>query len=326
MVVSVWIVAVVIILVLLVICIFQKRRLKKEMSDLTYMLTNVKDIFYFGEVKPRLKYRYLSPTVNQLGSNTLKEQMENPEKIFDILHPDDHEKMHQKLKGELDFTVPSRFRLLDHKGKYIWFEEYATPIYKGGDLVAIQGVYRNIDEKIRLEERLFYELTHDVLTNTHNRTYFQTQMIHFNDVENISMGFVVCDLDELKVINDKFGHQKGDQLIIEAANVLMDTKLSEEIIARIGGDEFAILLPHVKEEEVEDFISLIYQNLYKYNQQKPLLNVKMSIGYAYVDSSIGNMENLFSEADYKMYASKRARKILDRIKTKEGSSLDDTLI
>lgn len=324
-VVSMWIVASVVI-VLLVICILQKMRIKKQMSDLTDMLTNVKDIVYFAEVKPRLKYRYLSPTVNQLGSDYLKEHLINPEKMFEILHPDHHEQMKCKLRGESDFTVPNRYRLKNHQGCYVWFEEYATPIYKGDELVALQGVYRNIDEKVRLEERLYYELTHDVLTNTHNRTYFQTQMNHFNEVENIAMGIIICDLDELKAINDKFGHQMGDKLIIEAAKVLTETKATEEMIARIGGDEFAILLPHVKEEEVEDFISRIYQNLHQYNRQNPSSIVKMSIGYAYVNSSISNMENIFSEADEKMYASKRARKILDRFKNKESSSPEHTFI
>lgn len=70
------------------------------------------------------------------------------------MHPDDIELKEKKLTGQLDYTQPIIERLKGTNGIYLTFEEYATPIYENGEFVAIQGVVRNIDEKIKLEQDL----------------------------------------------------------------------------------------------------------------------------------------------------------------------------
>ena len=108
---------------------------------------NIRDILYYCETVPKLNYLYLSPTVNDLlGPNTLEEHLQNPEKIFEIVHPDDRETLVRKRFGQLNFNQPIKVRFRNHLGQYIWFEEYATPVYKDGKLVAVQGIFRNIDD------------------------------------------------------------------------------------------------------------------------------------------------------------------------------------
>ena len=315
-----WFVVLGIVILLLIVYValqyFKLARLKRKLDYLKPLfetVENAKDIIYYCET-PQLKYRYLSPGVNQLGQNSYKEHMQNPNKVIEIVHPEDYEKLESKILGKMDFSKPLIIRLMDDKGNYIWFEEHATPVYKDGKLIAFQGIYRNIDDKMKLQQQLEYEVSHDGLTNVYNRTYFQTKMSLYNKVKDVPMGVIICDLDQLKYINDTNGHQAGDRLIIEAASILTNCASREMIIARIGGDEFSILLPNVVEEDVVAFINKVIQNLNYHNTFNESLPIHMSIGYSYIHSSIRNMECLYSEADQQMYTAKNAKKVLARLR------------
>jgi diguanylate cyclase (GGDEF)-like protein len=131
------------------------------------------------------------------------------------------------------------------------------------ELVAIQGVLRNIDEKIKLQQDLEYRIHHDSLTHIYNREFFQKQMDKFDKQVDTSVGIILCDLDELKYMNDNFGHKEGDALIKEAAKVLNKFSSEKTIVARIGGDEFAILVADTNKEEVEKLLVDISKEIYK---------------------------------------------------------------
>src|SRR5690606_17391806 len=133
-----------------------------------------KDIIYYCEVKPEIKYRYVSPSVNKfMGPGIMEDSYKNPKITFERIHPDDYEILSKKISGDLDYSKPLIQRWKNEKGEYIWFEEYATPIYEKGDLIAVQGIIRNIDEKIKLQQDLEYRIVHDALTDIHNREFFE---------------------------------------------------------------------------------------------------------------------------------------------------------
>ncbi|MFC7687799.1 diguanylate cyclase domain-containing protein [Ureibacillus sp. GCM10028918] len=314
-----WYVVLGVVIILLAACIKQYYQLAQMRQQVDYLkplidtVENVKDIIYYCEI-PQLKYHYLSPAVNRFGPNIHEEHMKDPYKIFDMVHPEDYEKLENKASGKMDFSKPLTIRLLDDKGNYVWFEEYATPVYKDGKLVALQGIFRNIDDKMKLQQQLEYEVSHDGLTNVYNRTFFQTKMGLFNKIKDVPMGVIICDLDQLKYINDNYGHQTGDRLIIEAADILTNCANEETIIARLGGDEFAILLPNTTEEDVVALINKVIQNLNYHNSFNENLQLHMSIGYSYIHSSIRNMECLYNEADHQMYTAKSAKRVLARLR------------
>ena len=213
-----WIVFVGILIGLLLFCMNlynQKSKLQQKVDYYKPMIEtveNIRDILYYCETVPKLNYLYLSPTVNDLlGPKTLEEHLHKPEKIFEIVHPDDRETLVRKKLGEINFNESIKVRFRDHLGQYIWFEEYATPVYKDGKIVAVQGIFRNIDEKVALQLQLEYKSTHDSLTGLYNREFFQSKMNFFNQRE-VPITVIVADLDELKLINDEYGHQMGDSI------------------------------------------------------------------------------------------------------------------
>lgn len=311
-----WIFFVIIIIGLLLICLrlyYQKTKIQQKvelLEPLVESVENIRDLLYYCETVPKLKYRYLSPAVdNLIGPNSLRDHLQNPNKIFEIVHPDDYEILVKKKLGTLNFNQPITVRLKNHLGEYIWFEEYATPVYKDGKYVAVQGLFRNINDKILLQQQLEYKSFHDALTDLYNREYFQAKLAHFNEC-NDPITLVVADLDELKWVNDEYGHQMGDRLICETAACLKDYADNDMLIARIGGDEFSILIPNKSVLQVEQYIKNIEMKMKKDYEDLPFSSIKISIGYEYSDSSYGVMEQLFSQADAKMYKNKKKRKLL----------------
>nr|WP_106785054.1 sensor domain-containing diguanylate cyclase [Lysinibacillus timonensis] len=309
-----WIVFGCIIVGLLLLCMSlynQKIKLQHRVEllrPIVETVENIRDILYYCEIVPKLNYLYLSPTVNDLlGPNTLEEHIHNPEKIFEIVHPDDIDILEKKKLGELNFNDPIQVRLRDHLGKYIWFEEYATPVYKKGKYVGVQGIFRNIDEKVALQQQLEYKSTHDALTDLYNRDYFQSKVNDFNQCE-ISIGVIIADLDELKWMNDEYGHLMGDQLICKATECFKMYIDKETIVARIGGDEFAILFPNASISQVEQYIQNVQDEIQRANNEALELPLQISIGYAYSYSSYGVMEQLLNEADANMYKMKKGKK------------------
>lgn len=287
-------------------------RLRKQLKTLQMMMhvvENSKDIFYYCDMKPKMQYRYLSPVINQiLGENKWIEYMQDATKYYDIVHPDDVDQVTQKAKGQWDYNEPLLIRLQNDQGRYIWFEEHATPVYKDGEIVAMQGVYRNVENKMIAQQELEYKAVHDYLTGSKNRAYFDSQMAHYNNKENTAIGIIICDLDYLKRINDTDGHKIGDAYIKQSANLIQEAVDAKGIVSRIGGDEFAIILPHTTNEQLEVVMNHIQYKVEQFNNITERFSIEMSIGGVFSPRSLGQMEKLFDEADQKMYKEKQQKK------------------
>ena len=268
-----------------------------------------KDIIYYYQLKPSNGHKYLSPSVDYfLGEGMQKRLCTEPNLAFELIHPEDYDIVLSKLNGTIDYSKVIVQRMRDIEGNYKWFEEHANPVYENGELIAVQGVLRNIDEKVQLEQELNYKLYHDTLTDIYNRDFFDQKMETYNTIENASIAIILCDIDELKMINDTKGHKNGDALIKAAAR-LIDQFSSDTIFAsRIGGDEFALIMTNVQQHQVADLCVQIVEQLQFYNDRQPSIKIRMSIGFAYCQQSIGEMEHLFVEADGNMYRQKRTRK------------------
>ncbi|WP_113927741.1 sensor domain-containing diguanylate cyclase [Bacillus sp. P14.5] len=268
-----------------------------------------KDIIYYCETKPQLRFRYLSPSIDSiLGSGVQVRSMVNAWTSIDLLHPDDRELLDRKLSGKLDYSQPIIQRWKDDEGNYKYFEEFATPIFKNGEMTAIQGVIRNIDEKMRLQEELIYKAHHDGLSGLYNRLFFETQSTELDEENDIPVALLLCDLDELKYYNDTHGHRTGDELIKETSKILRSLQSDEVLIARIGGDEFAVLIKDTEKHPPEELKKTIHQKIANYNRFSKRIKIMLSIGISSSMTSLGKMNELYTSADQNMYEEKRRRK------------------
>jgi diguanylate cyclase (GGDEF)-like protein len=164
------------------------------------------------------------------------------------------------------------------------------------------------NELVTANEQLKYAGQHDSLTGLYNRAFFEQEM-KFLETQNGPVGIVVCDLDCLKVINDTLGHSFGDQMICTAANVITEACRKADIIARIGGDEFAIIVSNATLSGLKDIRKRIVSIAAKTRSIQPENLVYLSVGFA-LKTSVGekSLDGVFKIADANMYSHKMRNK------------------
>ncbi len=183
------------------------------------------------------------------------------------------------------------------------------PIFVNRKQVGMYAIYSNITERKEAETKLHYLSFHDPMTGLYNRTHFEQQMRLFEESWPQQLGIIVCDIDGLKIVNDTFGHGKGDNLLILAANILKTCVRKKDILARIGGDEFAIFLPDCDLKELERVTSRIQTTIIDYNITQKELPLNISVGYAVTrNKTLQSVNDLFKEADNNMYREKLHRR------------------
>ena len=130
----------------------------------------------------------------------------------------------------------------------------------------------------------------------------------YNEEVNTSLAIILCDLDDLKFVNDNYGHKQRDLLIKKAAELLNAFSSQTITIIRIGGDEFILFAEGKNEQEIDCLLERIKAKIEHYNYES-MLKVKLSVGHAFTQFSRGELGNLFSEADRNMYLDKSMRKV-----------------
>lgn len=153
----------------------------------------------------------------------------------------------------------------------------------------------------------------DSLTGLYNRRFFEEELKRLDTERQLPLAIIVADINGLKVINDSFGHQKGDCLIKKSAELIKNEIRDEDILARHGGDEFAILLPQTSTAEAEKIVARIKRKIPESNNDN--LTISISFGIAVKDSIEEEIYQTFKRADNKMYHNKlsQSKSIKNRI-------------
>lgn len=168
-------------------------------------------------------------------------------------------------------------------------------------------------ERHRLHQELHHRAIIDDLTGLYNRRgFFTLGDQEFKRAKRMNNEFLIvfADLDGLKVVNDTFGHEQGDQLIIEAAQFLQETFRDSDIIARIGGDEFVILAYETAIDSSTALKKRLEEELENYNHKRNLKNqLSLSLGIvAFSPETTATLDQLLSKADSLMYLHKKEKR------------------
>ncbi|MGB5824454.1 MAG: diguanylate cyclase [Proteocatella sp.] len=188
----------------------------------------------------------------------------------------------------------------------IWYYLRGNLLDGGNEVIMFA---RDIAEK-KEKERLLIDLSYnDQMTGLYNRTFYEMELEKLNRDLPLPLSVISCDLDKLKVINDTLGHFEGDKIIIDGAKVLSMSVRSGDIVCRVGGDEFIILLPLTNEEMAEDVIARINRNISIYNSdENKNKTLSISVGFATMHSKEKSISETLIEADDNMYLNKKAKR------------------
>lgn len=165
-------------------------------------------------------------------------------------------------------------------------------------------IVRDITRRKELEMQLEYLSLRDALTGLYNRTFFEEEMQRISKSRIPYLGIILCDVNDLKFINDTLGHQAGDMVLRVMADILRSVLRPDDIVARIGGDEFAVVLPNADELILIQLKNRIQQAISDYAATEPTTPLSISSGYASNSGRAVSAADLFKEADNNMYREK----------------------
>ncbi len=161
----------------------------------------------------------------------------------------------------------------------------------------------DISARKAVELQLEQASTHDAMTGLYNRAYFDSEFISLQHSMRLPVSVIVIDVDGLKQLNDTKGHEAGDRLIISVAAILKETFRGEDTVARVGGDEFSILLPETGEDALQAVIERLHKCKARFNAASPHFQVNFSIGSATALNEDA-IHDALKIADKRMYAEK----------------------
>ncbi len=203
------------------------------------------------------------------------------------------------------YNLEYQIRTKDNRLK--WVYEQGQAIYDiDGQIEALEGIIVDVTHQKKREEQINFLTYHDSMTGLYNRRYFtevSSQLI-FDDALPISV--IIGDINGLKMINDAFGHEFGDCLIKESANILKESVRSSDIVTRIGGDEFAIFLPHTPKDTARTVLERIERGIMSYNEDNRDTPIKISIslGLDTVNTRDESLDEAIRNAEDIMYKNK----------------------
>lgn len=186
--------------------------------------------------------------------------------------------------------------------------------------LSINGIlinYHDITENKIREEKIIYLNNHDSLTGLYNRALFESGKNKIDKQSNLPISVISADIDGLKKTNDSLGHLEGDKLIRQVAQILNYNCRKTDIIARVGGDEFYILLPNTSKESANNIINRINIKCEEFNNTSDkIYYISISIGLGIKTNMEKSIEDILKIADDNMYKKKALNK----------SSLDKNII
>jgi diguanylate cyclase (GGDEF)-like protein/PAS domain S-box-containing protein/putative nucleotidyltransferase with HDIG domain len=182
-------------------------------------------------------------------------------------------------------------------------EDSAAPIRdEKGNINGVVLVFRDFTDKKQRQDEIEYLSFHDQLTGLYNRRFYEAELKRLDTARNLPLTLVIGDVNGLKLINDSFGHVTGDELLKKAAEVIKKGCRADDIIARIGGDEFVMILPNTDALAAERIVDRIKSLALE--EKVNSMDVSISFGHETKHNEDKKMQEVFRKAEDSMYHNK----------------------
>jgi diguanylate cyclase (GGDEF)-like protein/PAS domain S-box-containing protein len=236
---------------------------------------------------------------------TAGRQLIHPKDLANHLHD-----MQTYLKGQSEIYM-SEFRLLCKDGTWKWILSRGMIISrnKDGNPLRVIGTHTDISQRKSDETKMFQLAHYDQLTNLPNRFLFLDRFQQLLKSKRRKFKYITLmylDLDHFKEVNDTFGHDVGDLLLKEAAKRILKCVRADDTVARMGGDEFTVILNNLENQTVTERVaqSILKKLAEPFNLNEKLFYISTSIGISVYPNDGGEVDILLKNADQAMYAAK----------------------
>lgn len=273
-------------------------------AHLDSILNSVQDVIW--SVTPdTFELLYISPSAEKVYGYPLGKLYEDAADGYRIMHTS-HELMLENFATLLQRGwFEAEYSIVLPHGEKRWLHRRAHFAHDAHGFVArIDGVDVDITRRKEAEDSLRYVSMHDCLTGLFNRFYFEKEMVAIENSSLGAVGLIVCDIDGLKLINDNLGHEAGDQLLKKCSGILTNCFNNDEIVSRIGGDEFTIIIKNCSAQRLEAAVAKLRQAVEEQNRSECQYPLSVSIGQALKPSPEISVREVFRQADNMMYAEK----------------------
>jgi len=277
------------------------------------MIANISDVIAIIDINGSIEYN--STNIGRSfgwGSEDFCNKI-----IWEMIHPEDRERIRVEFhslieKDRYGKKMESRFLCRDGTIKDI--ELTAVNMANDPNINGILINFHDITDRKKKEDENLYLSYHDVLTGIYNRRFYEEEIKRLDTERNLPISIIIGDVNGLKLVNDAFGHDKGDELLQKAATVIQSACRTDDVVARWGGDEFVILLPRTNTKEAEEIVERIkelYSDVYV-----SAIRVSISFGWDAKKETHHDILKVLKSAEDNMYK----HKIIEN-----GSMRDNTI-
>jgi len=258
------------------------------------------------------QFLYVNPMFAEIFGYQPEDLIENYT-ISDLVHPADLALVRDNLRRRYEQEIESanyRFRALRKSGETITVEVFGSAVEIDGRRVVL-GTLLDVTENQQAHEHIRHLANHDTLTDLPNRHHIEERanlMIREAATKGGPLACLYIDLDRFKNVNDTLGHELGDRLLKEAAKRMLRCLRGQDVLARMGGDEFTVLLPGANHEVAARVAQRLIRELHNpFALDSKLIRVGASIGAAELQHVEDDFNTLWKRADIAMYRAKRRR-------------------
>lgn len=291
-------------------------RLSEREQLLSALLVSVNAALWAVEWDTR-RVLYVSPAYERIFGRPVDLLLADHRQWRDSIHPDDLDYAEDSLAQVLETgAVEDReYRIITTEGHVRWLSDkcYINQQAQPGQPVIVVGMAEDITDKKQLELELQRLATTDVLTRSSNRRYFFECAHHEFDragAQDIPLAFLLLDIDDFKGVNDTYGHLEGDEVLRRIADVGRTVLRRGDLFGRIGGEEFAAVLPGCSPDMARQVAERLGQEIaqQRFSSDGQRYGVTVSQGLASLTPHDQTLDQLFARADAAMYEAKRQGK------------------
>lgn len=306
---------------------FIDNSLKKKMEKLLYAekeqfrttLLSVGDAVISTDNNGKIKV--MNSVAEKMTGWTQKEALNQPfDAVFNIMNEFTKVQCENPALKVLEtgetFELANNTILISKNGREIPIEDSAAPIKdEDGNIKGVVIVFRDFTERKEKIEQIQFLSFHDHFTGLYNRRYIEDAIPKLDIERNLPLAVFIIDINGLKLTNDAFGHKMGDELIFCVAELIKENCTEDDIIGRMGGDEFIILMPNTNGAKANK----VKNRIVKMASRKKIdsIIVSIAVGYAVKDDVSKDIDEIITLADNEMYKDKIKFGKLMRSKTIE---------